>query len=202
LIDLCKKSELFNIRNIDEDVYNIWEYEIKQFLDKFNFKIDFKSDFERLKRKEYKGIIASKEEISVPHLEDRIYQQRALILRIIKNLIKQGKDFIVPNTKDYSKPLESYQDTAEVCLNGHVINPNIKKNPSLRKLFCGECGKKTITECPNCNKPIPGRFIYKDFEDKTLWGPPSKFCNYCGSPYPWAEEAAYELLKDTEDEDI
>lgn len=194
LIDLCKKSELFIIKNIDEDAYNIWEYEIKQFLDEFNFKIDFKSDFERLRRKEYKGIIASKEEISVPHLEDRIYQQRALILRIIKNLIKQGKDFIVSSTIDYSKHFESYQDTAEVCLNGHVINANIKKNPTLRKKHCGICGEETITQCPLCGDSIHGRIIYENFEDKTVWGPPSNYCNNCGNPYPWFKKTAEEIL--------
>lgn len=193
LIDLCKKSELFNIKNIDEDAYNIWEYEIKKFLDEFNFKIDFKSDFERLKRKEYKGIVASKEEISVPHLENRIYQQRALILRIIKNLIKQGKDFIVSSTIDYYKPIESYQDTAEVCLNGHVINANIKKNPALRKKHCGICGEKTITQCPVCGNPIPGRIIYANFEDKTVWVPPSNYCVSCGKPYPWFKKMAEEI---------
>lgn len=201
LIDLFKKSESFNIKNIDEDAYNIWEYEIKKFLDEFNFKIDFKSDFERLKRKEYKGILASKEEISVPHLEDRIYHQRALILRIIKNLIKQGEDFIVSSTTDYSKPFESYQDTAEVCLNGHIINPNIIKNPTPRKKRCGICGKETITKCPICGDPIPGRIIYKDFRDNTVWGPPSNYCNNCGNPYPWAKQEAETFLEHAGEEE-
>jgi len=101
------------------------------------------------------------------------------------------KKFEFSSNKSDLKILEGYQDTAEVCLNGHVINPNIKKIPNLRKPFCGECGKKTITECPNCKKPIPGRFIYKDFEDKTVWGPSSKFCDHCGNPYPWAEKLRF-----------
>jgi len=95
LVNLLKKSESFNVKKIDEDEYKIWEYEVKEILEEYDFKIDFKSDFEKSKRKEYKGMLASEEVISVPHLEGRLYFQRFLILRIIKNLIKQGGDFIV-----------------------------------------------------------------------------------------------------------
>jgi len=127
----------------------------------------------------------------------KIISDKDSLVSNLKRKLEMQK-FESSNNKSNLKILEDYQDTAEVCLNGHVINPNIKRIPNLRKPFCGECGKKTIIECPYCKKPVPGRFIYKDFEDKTVWGPPSKFCDHCGNPYPWAEKLANEFLDNTE----
>ena len=53
---------------------------------------------------------------------------------------------------------EPWQDTMQVCLNGHVINAGVHKYPERNKEHCNSCGKKTITNClnPECEKPIPG----------------------------------------------
>ena len=51
---------------------------------------------------------------------------------------------------------QSWRDTMQVCLNGHVINDSFVKSPEYNKEHCDRCGKKTITNCPNCDKPIPG----------------------------------------------
>ena len=93
-----------------------------------------------------------------------------------------------PDNLDNYKIDDGYQDIAEVCVRGHLINENIIKNPKNRQKYCGECGSKTITACPNCKEPIPGRFIYYNFEDTTVWGPPENFCRNCANPFPWIEK--------------
>ena len=47
-----------------------------------------------------------------------------------------------------------WQDTMQVCLNGHVINAKFLSYPTHNRDFCEGCGEKTITNCPNCDKPI------------------------------------------------
>lgn len=111
----------------------------------------------------------------------------------MKRALEMKKFELINNKSDF-KIFEGDFDVAEICLTGHIINPNIKKNPNFRKPYCEECGAMTITECPKCNNSIPGRFIYKDCEDDSIWSSPPKFCKYCGSPYPWAEKLANEFL--------
>ncbi|WP_283701021.1 DUF2321 domain-containing protein [Clostridium perfringens] len=90
-----------------------------------------------------------------------------------------------------------YYNTAQVCLNGHVITDTYESNPELRQTYCGKCGEKTIINCPNCNCKIRG-----DYEVKgviSFVGEPTvdSFCYNCGKPYPWTEEkinSANELL--------
>ena len=55
----------------------------------------------------------------------------------------------------YRESREPWQDTMQVCPNGHVINASFRKRPYLNKDFCDKCGEKTITNCPKCDKPIP-----------------------------------------------
>ena len=84
-------------------------------------------------------------------------------------------------------------DTAQVCLNGHVANSTFVDYPQFNKDFCETCGEKTITECPNCQNPIPGRIrgsmSIQEFQ-------PPAYCRFCGNAYPWTErriQAAIEL---------
>ena len=51
---------------------------------------------------------------------------------------------------------QSWRDTMQVCMNGHVINAAVQNSPEFNKEFCTTCGAKTITKCPNCSSPIPG----------------------------------------------
>ena len=84
------------------------------------------------------------------------------------------------------KPSQQWQDTMQVCLNGHVINSGVRKSPEYNKDFCIDCGENTITNCPNpeCDKPIPGAL-------QTTWtgsiggSSAPDFCQYCGEEFPW-----------------
>jgi hypothetical protein len=82
-----------------------------------------------------------------------------------------------------------WRDTMQVCLNGHVINAGSRKYPQYNKDFCDECGAKTITNCPNCNAPIPG-----DMQDTGvaviggLGETAPDYCQSCGTPFPWKSE--------------
>lgn len=74
--------------------------------------------------------------------------------------------------------------TAQICLNGHVITPDIKDNGT--QTYCTKCGKPIISTCPHCSKPIRGLRnddIYYMLEEYVC---PS-YCYNCGKPYPWTE---------------
>lgn len=93
--------------------------------------------------------------------------------------------------------MSSYQDTMQVCLNGHVITDRYNTHPDFRKNFCTECGEKTITKCQHCSADIPGDMIYDSivviggFES---YAP--KICANCGGKFPWFEKRK----KEDEDE--
>jgi len=91
---------------------------------------------------------------------------------------------------------EGWYDTAQICLNGHVITSSTTTSPELKRQLCDKCGAATITECPKCGANIRG--------DYHVPGEPTlgetyrlpKFCRDCGVAYPWTEsslKAAHEL---------
>ena len=81
-----------------------------------------------------------------------------------------------------------YYDTAQVCLNGHVITDRYEKSPNLRKQFCSECGKETIFQCPSCNANIQGDYHVDGVVYLTTSEPTAPaYCHNCGKPYPWTE---------------
>ena len=91
---------------------------------------------------------------------------------------------------------ERWYDTAQICLNGHVITSASKAFPTRKRQLCDKCGAPTITECPKCGASIrgyyhvPGELIL----DRTYRLP--KFCRDCGVAYPWVESSlkvAHEL---------
>ena len=91
-------------------------------------------------------------------------------------------------------PPEGY-DTAQICLNGHMINSSSVESPQFSKDFCTTCGKSTITQCPNCKTPIRGYYHGgASFEPDV-----PHFCHGCGQSYPWTAariEAAQELASE------
>lgn len=96
---------------------------------------------------------------------------------------------------------ESYYDTAQICLNGHVINISANVNTERNQNYCVQCGEETITECLSCNAPIRGKYnvpgIVKLGYKYTL----PKYCYNCGRPYPWTVksiEAAKELATEVD----
>jgi len=53
---------------------------------------------------------------------------------------------------------EGWYDTAQICMNGHIINSMSKLHPEHNRKFCDKCGEPTITNCQKCNSPIPGHY--------------------------------------------
>lgn len=91
-------------------------------------------------------------------------------------------------------------DTAQICLNGHVMNSMVQEYPESNKSFCTKCGEQTITNCPNCKSKIKGRYNLPGVVD---FGGYKKdaYCDDCGFPYPWTQrtqDAAKELIEFTQ----
>ena len=87
----------------------------------------------------------------------------------------------------------SEYDVVQVCPNGHVANESYSRFPQFNKDYCEDCGEKTITTCPSCEKQILGR--YSGSMSISSFQPPA-FCRYCGSSFPWTKRkitAAIEL---------
>lgn len=80
---------------------------------------------------------------------------------------------------------DSYYDTAQICLNGHVINGSFHDYPEHNQDHCDKCGKATITKCQKCNAEIRGD--YKSIDVGAVCGDITapNFCHKCGTPYPW-----------------
>ena len=91
-------------------------------------------------------------------------------------------------------------DTAQICLNGHVINTYAEIEPEHNKNYCSECGAETITNCLKCEVKIRGKLHSSKYFTLPGFEVP-KFCWTCGSPYPWTEsklKAANELISEME----
>lgn len=91
-------------------------------------------------------------------------------------------------------------DTAQICINGHIINLSCKYDPIACSDYCPQCGEKTIIKCPHCFAPIRGNKytetpVWLDVTDTEIihevYQIPA-FCPKCGSPYPWTESLLQE----------
>ena len=89
-------------------------------------------------------------------------------------------------------------DTAQICMNGHVVTSSAATSPEFRKKFCDKCGEPTTMTCAECNASIqgyyhvPGVFGFGDYD-------PPHYCHSCGKPFPWttrALEAAAQLASE------
>lgn len=77
-------------------------------------------------------------------------------------------------------------DTAQLCLNGHLITDRAS-NIQLRQDFCEKCGAKTIMECQNCNSKIRGDYSVPGvISIGATYERPSN-CYNCGIAYPWTK---------------
>ena len=99
-------------------------------------------------------------------------------------------------------------DTAQVCLNGHVITDCAVGSPHLRQSFCEDCGERTIMTCPACDSPIRGYYHSPDVGVLATFPAPN-FCQGCGDPFPWTSrtlDAVAQLARDdgslTDDESV
>ncbi len=87
-------------------------------------------------------------------------------------------------------------DTAQICLNGHVMT-KMYSSPEFRKKYCEKCGEPTITQCTECKTLIRGS--YEGVYGATYEVP--AYCRSCGKPYPWTKikiESAEELTNELE----
>jgi hypothetical protein len=92
---------------------------------------------------------------------------------------------------------DAWHDTAQICLNGHVINREVKKSPEFNQKFCVRCGAEATTQCPKCKADIRGEYHGVDvFVITPANAPAPPFCIGCGAAYPWTQarlDAAREL---------
>jgi hypothetical protein len=91
---------------------------------------------------------------------------------------------------------ESWHDTAQICLNGHLITDIAQSAPELRKPYCDRCGDQTITACLSCQALIRGHYHVPGVVSFSHRDAPPRYCHECGEPYPWTErslKAAREL---------
>lgn len=90
-----------------------------------------------------------------------------------------------------------YDDIAQICLNGHIVNGAFQLRSQDNKEFCPACGEKTITKCPQCKDSIQGsRFKHRSHFEQG-WGEEEdyiinpcrlpSYCYKCGKPFPWTE---------------
>ncbi len=94
----------------------------------------------------------------------------------------------------------SWYDTAQICLNGHVVNSMAGSVPGRNQKFCDKCGEPTITSCQYCTTSIRGYYHIQGIFGLCNYSPPS-FCHNCGKPFPWTDTAvkAAQELADTLD---
>ncbi|MDA8120160.1 MAG: DUF2321 domain-containing protein [Gammaproteobacteria bacterium] len=94
--------------------------------------------------------------------------------------------------------MNSQYDTAQICLNGHVVNALSRLDSAANQDHCGKCGEKTMTACANCNAQVRGpRLPSPDdvFYVASPYDVPAH-CYQCGTPFPWTQrrlDAAHAL---------
>lgn len=96
--------------------------------------------------------------------------------------------------------MEKGYDTAQICLNGHVISQMAVSYPDQRQPFCEKCGEPTVMECPDCGAAIRGHYHVPGVVGGFDYDRPG-FCHNCGEPYPWtkrAKKAAAQLASQDE----
>ncbi|WP_082547607.1 DUF2321 domain-containing protein [Rhodanobacter sp. Soil772] len=93
---------------------------------------------------------------------------------------------------------DSYYDTAQICLNGHVVSTFASSQPQSSQKFCAKCGAETIMGCAGCNTAIRGYYHVPGVIGFFEYSKPA-YCYGCGKPFPWTAaslEAASELVDD------
>jgi hypothetical protein len=97
----------------------------------------------------------------------------------------------------YSHVDGGYYETAQVCINGHVITSGIESSKLDMQKFCQDCGKPTIIKCYDCKTRIRGSYRSPNVVLITEYIVP-KFCYECGRPFPWTQaklDSARELVE-------
>jgi hypothetical protein len=89
-------------------------------------------------------------------------------------------------------PRDSYY-TAAVCLCGHPLTEYVEDMQAMVGEYCGQCGERVITACPECEAPVRGHYrppagylsVCREYV-------PPNYCHNCGEAYPWTEQALKE----------
>jgi hypothetical protein len=91
----------------------------------------------------------------------------------------------VPGRFRHSSVLRGY-DTAQICVEGHIISMFAASNEERTQEHCINCGAVTVMECSHCHEPIRGHHHGPGI-GTTPTKPPA-FCHKCGNAYPWIEK--------------
>ena len=73
--------------------------------------------------------------------------------------------------------------------------PAFASIPIAIKTFVIGVEKKTVTNCPKCDKPIPGELHYPNVVGLPFRGTTPDFCESCGEPFPWKGKKEAKRLK-------
>jgi len=98
--------------------------------------------------------------------------------------------------------MSGYYDTAQICLNGHVINDNFHDHPVHNQDYCDKCGESTIFKCLSCQAEIRGSYEVPNVIGGGGISHAPNFCHKCGKPYPWTVkklEAVREMMDELEE---
>lgn len=84
--------------------------------------------------------------------------------------------------------MQAHYDSAQICLNGHLINMRYKGSPARNQDFCKDCGTATVHACEHCNVEIRGAYNVSGIADLTGHYDIPSFCHSCGKAYPWTQQ--------------
>jgi hypothetical protein len=97
-----------------------------------------------------------------------------------------------------SKRQDKQYESAQICLNGHVITSLSHSYPGALQNFCTKCGAETISQCRSCHLEIIGTSTSANLPSHFEYSAPA-YCPHCGAAYPWTEsrlKAAKELAEE------
>ena len=89
-------------------------------------------------------------------------------------------------------------DVARVCLNGHLINDSVRRNPGRSTQKCVQCGADAIEVCPECNEPLRGDYHSELVLRAISTYRRATYCGRCGEALPWLSaslKSSRELLE-------
>ena len=91
-----------------------------------------------------------------------------------------------------------YYDTAQICLNSHVVNARSSTQHQHNQKFCEKCGEAVLYKCDHCHVPIRGQYS----EDIGISYTAPSYCFNCGKAFSWSIRrlAAAKELADEFDE--
>lgn len=77
-----------------------------------------------------------------------------------------------------------FQDTMQICRNGHVITDRLRSSPERALTHCERCGAVTMDRCGTCGHELPGAILVPGLQP--LGVPPApRYCATCGAAFPW-----------------